>query len=251
MEGVGLASAFAAGTISFVSPCVLPLVPAYLSMVTGVSASEIRGGSVPRGLLVLGVGLFVVGFTAVFVLLQLTISTVSQVFVSNQVIIRRVAGVAVATMGLALVIVASGRLSLLMRDWRPKISEGLLRNRAGIWAAPLLGAAFAFGWTPCIGPVLGSVLAVANTTETVVRGTFLLVAYSAGLGIPFLLVALGASKALGVLERLRRHSSKLMAVAGAGLMVFGGLLLFNKVSMIAIWLQQVFSSVGLDGLSRI
>jgi cytochrome c-type biogenesis protein len=251
MESVGVVSAFVAGTISFVSPCVLPLVPAYLSMVTGVSASEIKEGSVPRGPLVVGVSLFILGFTAVFVLLQLTISSFSQIFIANQVTMRRVAGITVALMGIALIAVMSGRFPRLSRDVRPKAAEGLLRNRAGIWAAPLLGAAFAFGWTPCIGPVLGSVLAVANTSETVVRGTFLLVAYSLGLGIPFLLVALGASKALGVLERLRPHSSKLVFIAGTGLVIFGGMLFFNKVSWIAIWLQKAFSAVGLDGLSRI
>lgn len=251
MDGVGLASAFAAGTVSFISPCVLPLVPAYLSMVTGLSASEIKEGSVPRGPLVLGVGLFVVGFTMIFVLLQLTISAVSQVFVSNQVIMRRVAGAVVVAMGVALLIVASGRFPRLMKEVRPKQVEGLLRSKAGLWAAPLLGAAFAFGWTPCIGPVLGSVLAIANTTETVVKGTVLLVAYSAGVGLPFLLVALGASEALAAIDRLRRHSAKLTAVAGAGLVAFGVLLLFNKISMIAIWLQQAFSAVGLNGLSRI
>ncbi len=251
MESIGLASAFVAGTISFVSPCVLPLVPAYLSMVTGISASEIKQGSVPRGALLLGVGLFVLGFTAVFVLLQLTISTISQVLVVNQVTMRRVAGVVVIAMGLALLGVSTGRFPLLMREVRPKATEGLLRNRAGLWAAPFIGAAFAFGWTPCIGPVLGSVLAVANSSETVGKGTVLLVAYSAGLGMPFLLVALLTSKALGVMERIRPHASKVVALGGLGLAGFGGLLLFNKVGVIAGWLQQAFSAVGLDALSRV
>lgn len=251
MESVGLASAFVAGTVSFVSPCVLPLVPAYLSMVTGMSASEIEQGSVPRGPLVLGVFLFVVGFTAVFVVLQLTVSAVSHVFVSNQVVLRRGAGVVVAAMGAILVAVAGGRSPWIMRSVRPSPAEGLLHNKTGLWAAPLLGAAFAFGWTPCIGPVLGSVLAVANTSDTVGRGTLLLLAYSAGLGLPFLLVALGTSKVLGLAKRLRPHSDKLVGIAGVTLMVFGALLFFNKVSMIAIWLQRSFSAIGLDGLSRI
>jgi len=251
VESVGVASAFVAGTVSFLSPCVLPLVPAYLSMITGMSASEIEEGSVPRGPLVLGVILFVIGFTAVFVLLHLTVSAVSQVLVSNQVVLRRVAGLVVVIMGAALVAFAAGRFPWLMKTVRPSSAEGLLRNKRGLWAAPLLGAAFAFGWTPCIGPVLGSVLAVANTSGTALKGTLLLLAYSAGLGVPFLLVAVATSKALGVAKRLRPHSGKLVAIAGVTLVAFGALLFFNKVSIISIWLLRGFSAVGLDGLSRI
>ncbi len=251
MRSVGVATAFLAGAVSFLSPCVLPLVPAYLSMVTGVSASEIKEGSVPRGLLLAGVALFVLGFSTVFVLLQLTVSSVSRLFVVNQVAMRRIAGLVVLAMGLALLAFAWGRFPRLMKDLRPRAAEGLLRSRTGLVAAPFIGAAFAFGWTPCIGPVLGSVLAVANTTETALRGTILLLAYSAGLGVPFLLVALGTARAMSVLGRLKPHSSKLVAVAGAGLAVFGVLLFLNKISIVAIWFQRSFSALGLDWLGTI
>lgn len=260
MGNVGTWLAFGAGALSFLSPCVLPLVPAYLAMVTGMSASDIREGQASRLRAATGAILFMLGFAAVFVAMQLTVSAVSRTLVTNQVILRRLGGAVVVSMAVVLALEASGKTTIFSREFRPSrapvsgngTSRGGQRGAArSLFAAPLVGMAFAFGWTPCIGPVLGSVLAIAGTQETAGRGAILLLAYSAGLGVPFVAVALGASKAVSALGRLKKSSTKLMWAGSVGLAAFGILLLTNRTSAVAIWLQRLFLGLGLDRLAGI
>jgi cytochrome c-type biogenesis protein len=290
MESVGIAAAFAGGLVSFLSPCVLPLVPPYIAMMTGFSVAELEHGVAPRWRAAASSLMFVVGFSAVFIAMQLTVSAVSRAMVSNQVLLRRVGGGVVLAMSLLLAAEATGKLRILSRDYRFDISRLRKRNGGGsepgaetgrspslrdepgaccypteseasdtdrsgtdrtFYLAPLMGAAFAFGWTPCIGPILGAVLAVAGSDRSISRGLLLLLAYCGGLGVPFVLVSVAMGRATGLLKRLRRHSAKLIAASSAALAAFGLLLLFNKTALIAIWLQQVFRQVGLSRLAGI
>ena len=239
------AAAFGGGVLSFLSPCVLPLVPVYLSMTTGLGVSELHSREGHRVRTVLrGAGLFVAGFSLVFVALGLSATALGAVLLRNQVPITRGAGALVIAMG----------VFLLIGTWRPsRIGTRELRfhprpGRWGVWAAPVAGAAFGFGWTPCIGPVLGSVLTVAAQQDRVVQGGMLLLAYSAGLGIPFLLTGLAFDRAVVALRWVRRHTQSLVRISAGLLIAYGVLLAFDRLSWVTLQLQQAAISVGLEGL---
>lgn len=209
--------AFGGGIISFVSPCVLPLLPGYLAMMSGHSTADIADGRVPMRRMLGTVGLFVAGFTVVFAVLGATATSLSQVINRNLPDITRVAGVVVIVFGLlvvALAIWGEGPLSGLNRQARIDVRP----SRLGRVAPPVMGMAFAFGWTPCVGPILTVVLANAATQDTVGRGIALLVAYSLGLGIPFLLAAMGLAS---VFTRLRRWLRPINIASGLALAAFG------------------------------
>lgn len=237
---LGLATAATAGAISFLSPCVLPLVPGYLSYVAGgagVTASE----SKLRAFGVVGPAiLFVLGFTVIFVLLGLSAMALGGVLQRYQVEANVIGGGLVALFGLAM----TGLLRLpfgLMADrrWRgPK-------QVSGPYGAFLLGIAFGFGWTPCIGPVLGSILAVAATSAG--NGAVLLGAYGLGLGVPFLLAALFFGKAAAILKGLRRTGAALNVCAGIVMVGMGLLMMTGRVQEIAIWLLINFPALGSIG----
>lgn len=239
-----IAAAFFAGMLSFLTPCVLPLVPAYLSLMTGISATEVREGAADKWRIVVAVSLFVLGFTAVFVAIHASASLISRTLVGNQVVIRRVAGLLISAMGILLIVSSLGKAQTLLRDRRfePRLKE------MGLWAAPVMGMAFAFAWSPCIGPVLGAVLATAQVQSTMGRGTILLLAYSLGLGIPFMLAGLAMGRLVGVFDWFKKHNRGLMIFTGSALTVFGVMLFFNFVSVIAIWMQGLFRTIGLDWL---
>lgn len=216
MSGVGgFVTAFLAGVVSFVSPCVLPLVPGYLSFLTGETAGEPGERAGRRGTVATG-ALFVLGFTVVFVALGSTASLAGSLLAPYRDLLGRVAGVLIVLFGVLMLGVV--RIPWLYGEARfdPARARGL-----GRWAAPVVGAAFAFGWTPCVGPVLGSILSLAGSSGDVARGAALLLAYSAGLGVPFLAVAVFLGSAGPVLRRLQRHSATVQRVSGAVLIVFG------------------------------
>jgi cytochrome c-type biogenesis protein len=211
------ALAFAAGVVSFASPCVFPLVPGYVSFVTGERATE-EGTHRP----LLPILLFIAGFAAVFTLLGAFSSALLPTI--RGVTGQRVAGVIVLVFGVLMIVTALGRGSVrLYAEHRPFLQ----RVRPGpAWAAPM-GMAFAAGWTPCIGPVLGGILAMASQGSTG-RGALLLLCYSCGLGLPFLLVGLGIDRLMGAVGWVRRHFVPITAISGAMLVLVGGLLLSGR-----------------------
>jgi cytochrome c-type biogenesis protein len=218
-----------AGLVSFLSPCVLPLVPGYLSYVTGMSADP------RRGRLVLGSLLFVAGFAVVFVAGGVLFGGLGSVLLGNAEVITRVLGVLTILLGLAFLGVLPG----LMREVRIHRMPS-----AGLAGAPLLGVVFGLGWTPCIGPTLAVVMALGLNEGSASRGALLAVAYALGLGVPFVVAALAYSRALRTFQAIRRHS-RLITRVGGGMMVAVGVLLVT-----GLWGEMIASMQGLIGAFR-
>ncbi|WP_236683112.1 cytochrome c biogenesis CcdA family protein [Demequina globuliformis] len=206
--------AMLAGLVSFASPCVVPLVPGYLGYVSGMAGAD-SGGKKSRPRLVLGVLLFIAGFSAVFVTLAIVVSAAGAAFEAQLDIITRVLGVVVILMGLAFM----GAMPFLQNERRFHVSP-----KAGLAGAPVLGIVFGLGWTPCIGPTLSAVITLGLTEGTVGRGALLAVAYCLGLGLPFLALALWFERSGRVLAWLRKHRRALQLVGGAMLVILGVML---------------------------
>lgn len=243
--GVTYLAAFGGGLISFLSPCVLPIVPGYLSLVTGLDVAEIEEGARHHlRRIARDTALFVAGFTTVFLLLQLSATAVSRLVFRNHVVLTRVSGLVLLAMGLFLIGSLVLRAPWLYQEKRfhPKLS------RFGPFAAPVAGAAFGFAWTPCIGPILASVLAVAASSKETLRGVFLLLAYSAGLGVPFLVMGLAFGKVSGAVAWARRHATGLTLAACISLAFFGVLLTLNRLTWVTSQLQEAARAVGLEWL---
>lgn len=245
---VQLVVAFGAGVISFVSPCVLPLLPGYLSMMSGYSASELEAGEVSNGRMLRVILLFIAGFTLVFAALGAAASGFGQFLAQNLGTFTRLAGLVVVCFGVLMVAMAvsnRGFLGALNRERRVEVRP----SRLGVWAPPVMGAAFGFAWTPCIGPVLTVILATAATQETLGQGVLLLVAYSLGLGVPFLLAGLGLFKFFG---RLKPHLRTINIVSGILLTAFGVVMLTGNLSVMSAWFSNLFLSVPfLEDLANI
>jgi cytochrome c-type biogenesis protein len=236
--------AFAAGLLSFVSPCVLPLVPPYLCYMAGVSLDQLTGeGTEPvaRRIVTFSALAFVLGFTTVFVVLGATASTIGRLVASYREILGLLGGVAVIIMGLHFLGVFN--LALLHREARIQVKS----HPAGPVGAYIVGLAFAIGWTPCIGPVLGTVLFVAGAEQTVVRGAGLLAAYSLGLGLPFLAAALFAGPFMAWMKRFRSHLGTVEKTMGALLVVTGVLLMTGQITVFSFWLLSLFPSMAQIG----
>ncbi|MBI5013670.1 MAG: cytochrome c biogenesis protein CcdA [Methylocystis sp.] len=216
MADVTFPAAAAAGLLSFLSPCVLPLVPPYLTYLAGVSMEdlEIETRSRARRDILLSSILFVLGFTTVFVALGATASAFGGLLRANLHILSWVAGGIIILMGLHFIGLL--KVSLLYREKRAEITKPI-----GLFGSYVMGLAFAFGWTPCIGPILAAILAVAGTQETVALGATLLATYSLGLGLPFILAALALGRFLAFVARFRRHFGKVEKIVGV-LLVFTG-----------------------------
>lgn len=243
--GVGYAAAFGGGLISFLSPCVLPIVPAYLSVITGLDITEASQGSRRQLVRVArDTGLFIAGFSAVFILLGLSATTIGHALFTNHVLITRISGLAVLSMALFV----AGSLVLqapwLYAEHRFHPSP----SRFGPLAAPVAGAAFGFGWTPCIGPVLGSVLAVAASRGRAADGALLLAAYSAGLGVPFLAAGLAFSRLTGAFGWVKHHFTGITLASAGALALFGVLLTLNRLTWVTSQLQSALHAVGLGRL---
>ncbi len=243
-DPLGLLVAFGAGILSFLSPCVLPLVPGYVSMVSGISVEEMRSGSRPerRALLRGSLG-FVLGFTLVFTALGAAASGVGQLLLRHQRGLDIVAGALVVAMGLWLAGVAVPRFAMSERRFHPRPS------RLGAWAPPVMGMAFAFGWTPCIGPVLGAVLGLAATRATLGSGIALLVVYSLGLGVPFVATGLAFGRLSTFWSLARRRIWAVDLAAGACLVAFGMLLVTGELHLVSAGVGDVLRAVGLGRLS--
>jgi cytochrome c-type biogenesis protein len=253
---VAAAVAALVGLVSFASPCVLPLVPGYLSYVTGLAGAGARtaapattsagGGTATavrtdaddrstRGRMVLGALLFVLGFTAVFVAFGAAFGGLGRLLLQHADVLTRVFGVVTIVMGLAFL----GWLPFLQRTARLSA-----RPVGGLAGAPLLGVVFGLGWTPCLGPTLAAVNSLAYVEATAGRGAFLGVAYCLGLGVPFVLVALGARWALGATSFLRRHARSVTRVGGALLVVVGVLLVTGAWTEMMGWLRSWLATTG-------
>jgi cytochrome c-type biogenesis protein len=237
--------AFGGGIISFASPCVLPLVPAYLSIVTGLDVSEVQSGAREHlGRVARDTALFVAGFSAVFILLGLSATTVGRAVFRNKVVLTRASGVVVVAMALFLLgsLVLRSPWLYQERRFHPDLS------RFGLFAAPVAGAAFGFGWTPCLGPVLASVLAVASTQQQAAQGAALLGIYSLGLGVPFLVTGLAFGRVAGAFRWVKRHFTGLTATSAAALGGFGILLIMNRLVWVTSEMQRALNLVGLHRL---
>ncbi len=236
---VGFIGAFLAGVLSFLSPCVLPLIPGYLSFMTGLTAAELSDDSRPLGQIMGTAFLFVLGFSAVFVVLGASASVLGQFLTQYRDLIEKVAGLAVIVFGVFMLGVI--RIPGLYGEARMNLARS---RRFGRGAALVMGMAFAAGWTPCVGPILGAILTLAASTGSVAHGALLLFAYSLGLGVPFLLVALLFGSVRPLLGWLNRHSEIINKVAGATLVVIGVLIFTGRLTVIASWLTQVLPSFG-------
>ncbi len=274
---VSLAGAFLAGLVSFLSPCVLPLVPGYISMLSGIGMEQLRQGEVPRSGLFSSAVAFVAGFSVVFIAFGASASAVGAFLKQNRNLLAPVAGALILLFGLHLigaliklklrigvilgVILAALGVAALLRQgplfaglkamhffslsligfFGPALARWLNRDvhlrssitQPGLWSGFLLGFAFAFGWTPCIGPILTAVLALAAASDTIARGILLLTVYSAGLAIPFLLTALGISQFMAFYKNFRKYLHVVEVFSGALLLFVGGLVFFNKLTWLA------------------
>ena len=255
VEGVSYLAAFGGGVVSFASPCVLPIVPAYLSVITGLDVAEVRSGPQHHlGRIARETTLFVAGFSAVFILLGLSATAVGQALFRNHLLLTRLSGVAVLTMALLLI----GSLALgsgaglpgrLRAPWM--YAEARFHpspSRFGPFAAPVAGAAFGFGWTPCIGPILASVLAIAATQGRALEGAALLACYSLGLGVPFLATGLALGRLAGAFDWVRRHFTVLTLSSALVLAGFGILLALDRLTWVTTQLQTALQAVGLGRL---
>jgi cytochrome c-type biogenesis protein len=243
-EHVTLLAAFGAGLLSFISPCVLPLIPGYLSFISGLSLDEMRGtvavaggGSVAvsappdvRRRVLLASLAFILGFTLVFVAVGATASAIGQLVSQRLPLLGRIAGVIIILFGLHTMGVL--RIEWLYQEKRLQQS----RRPAGPFGAMLVGIAFAFGWTPCIGPILSGILFLAGSQDTVGQGVRLLAVYSLGLGVPFFATAVAINRFFGALARIRPHYHKIEVVSGALLVVIGFLIFTNRFTILAQWL---------------
>jgi cytochrome c-type biogenesis protein len=238
---LGFATAFAAGVISFLSPCVLPLVPGYVSFVAGSSLEDLRDGQASRLQAFLLALTFVVGFSVVFVSFGASATALGQLLLDYRYELGMVAGVIVILFGLQMLGLTP--FNLMNQEARFQVDAGGGR----MMGAFVLGLAFAFGWTPCIGPVLGAILTLGASTADVGTGAMLLAVYSAGLGLPFLLAALFTGALLGWLRALGRAGRRMQQGAGALLVVMGVLMLTGRLELIAFWLLETFPALGMIG----
>ncbi|HEX8664434.1 MAG TPA: cytochrome c biogenesis protein CcdA [Beijerinckiaceae bacterium] len=239
MPDVSFAAALIGGLISFLSPCVLPLVPPYLSYLAGVTLEELQARDdwgVRRRALLTAL-LFVAGFTTVFVLLGATASALGHLVRQYVGVLSTLAGLAIVVMGLHFM--GLFRIGFLYREARISVDKSM-----DVWGAYVMGLAFAFGWTPCIGPILAAILAVAGSETSVWRGAALLAVYSAGLGIPFVLAALAMNPFVALLKRVRSRFVHVERAMGALLVLTGIGFLSGWVQTASYWLLEAFPGLG-------
>ena len=231
-------AAFAVGLVSFISPCVLPLVPGYLSAISGLSVAELAGGQ--KRAQALGPALlFCLSFGVMFVALGMTATGLGEALLDRRETLRKVAGITIVLMGV--LFIATLFVSRLNRGWRP---ESLLR-RASTGGPVIAGLAFAVAWLPCTGPTLGAILTAAGTQDTVGKGGVLLAFYALGLAVPFILSAVAFTRVTGIFRFFRDHWTAITVVSGAVLIVMGVLLYTNELTELNAWLQDR----GVNGIS--
>lgn len=245
IQDVTIIGAALAGVLSFVSPCVLPLVPPYLGFLAGVSLEQLNGEEGDRAAATRRVFfsalVFVLGFSTVFVLLGATASFLGQFIRGYLDYLGYVAGAAIIVMGLHFLGVF--RIGLLYREARVHVEK----KPAGPLGAYLIGLAFGFGWTPCVGPILAAILFVAGSEDTVGQGALLLSAYALGLGVPFLIAALFAGPFLGFMKRFRKHMGLVEKAMGGVLVLTGIMFLTGQMAVLSYWLLETFPALQTVG----
>ncbi|MDI6778820.1 MAG: cytochrome c biogenesis protein CcdA [Bacteroidota bacterium] len=237
MDNIGILTAFAFGFLSFISPCVLPIVPGYISFISGVSLLEIEKSSnskVARRKIILNTLLFVLGFSVVFILLGATATAIGQFLFANLTILSQIAGGIIIIFGLHL----AGVFKIKFLNYEKRIHSQL--KPLGYLGSFVVGLAFAFGWTPCIGPILGGILALAAQKETVGEGIVLLASYSAGLGIPFLITGFSLSIFYNAFNKIKHHFRKIEIAGGVLLIIVGILMFTGSLMVIANYLTKWF-----------
>jgi len=236
MHDVSVPAAVLAGLISFLSPCVLPLVPPYLVYLTGATIEHVANkeeAATSKRAVMLSALLFVLGFSTVFVALGASASLIGGLIRAWSAQLSILAGIVIIVMGLHFL--GLTRIGLLMREGRLPIPKPV-----GLWGAYVMGLAFAFGWTPCIGPILAAILSIAAAEATVVKGAGLLAVYSAGLGIPFLVAAFMVEQFSALFSRMKRHLATVERAMGVLLVVTGIGFLTGAVSNVSVWLLETF-----------
>jgi cytochrome c-type biogenesis protein len=239
MHDVSIPAAMIAGLISFLSPCVLPLVPPYLIYLTGATIEHVAQGETEKSskrAVMISALMFVIGFSTVFVALGASASFIGSLIRAWSAQLSIAAGVVIIVMGLHFL--GLTRVGLLMREGRLPIPKPV-----GLWGAYVMGLAFAFGWTPCIGPILAAILSMAAAEATVARGAGLLAVYSAGLGIPFLAAAFMIEQFSSLFSRLKRHLASVERVMGVLMVITGVGFLTGSVSSISNWLLETFPAL--------
>ena len=239
MHDVSIPAALIAGLVSFLSPCVLPLVPPYLIYLTGATIEHVahdeKAANSKRAVMISAL-LFVLGFSTVFVALGASASLIGSLIRAWSAQLSILAGIVIIVMGLHFL--GLTRIGLLMREGRLPIPKPV-----GLWGAYVMGLAFAFGWTPCIGPILAAILSIAAAESTVARGAGLLAVYSAGLGIPFLIAAFMVERFSALFARMKTHLATVERAMGVLLIVTGIGFLTGAVSNVSIWLLETFPSL--------
>jgi cytochrome c-type biogenesis protein len=242
---VSIGAAFLAGLLSFLSPCVLPLVPPYLCYMTGYSLDDLAEGSEGQAGKARAVAaaavLFVAGFSAVFITMGVTASAVGQVLREHMGLLGKIAGVVIILMGLHFLGLL--RIGVLYRQaqFQPQMKQ------AGLVGAFVIGLAFGFGWTPCIGPILAVILAVAASSESVAQGTALLAIYSAGLGVPFIAAAVFLGRFLSFFRRFRQHLAAVERAMGLFLVATGVMFLTGSIQTLSYWFLEMFPGLATLG----
>jgi cytochrome c-type biogenesis protein len=238
-------AAFAVGFVSFVSPCVLPLVPGYLSAVSGVSIADMRSGEHKLSAILWPAAIFCLSFTIMFVALGMTATSIGSSLRDSKQTLDRAAGFVILAMGIFFLLTPF--VPKLNREWRPDA----LISRAGAGGPVIAGLAFAVAWTPCVGPTLASILAAASAADTVGHGGVLLAFYSLGLAVPFLLTAVAFDRATTGFRWIRNHYMAVTAASGAILVFMGVLMLTGELTRLNIQAQAWLQDLGLDFLYRV
>ncbi|MEP1518986.1 cytochrome c biogenesis protein CcdA [Ascidiaceihabitans sp.] len=230
--------ALTAGIISFLSPCVLPIVPPYLAYMSGMSVGDMTSQDADRRKTIVTALFFVMGLSTVFLILGFAASAFGMFFLQNQILFAQISGVVIIIFGLHFV----GVFRIPFLDQEARIEAG--DQGGSSFGAYVLGLAFAFGWTPCIGPQLGAILSLAASEGSVARGTLLLGIYAAGLGIPFLLAAIFISRAMGVMNKIKRHMVMIERCMGALLILVGLAMVTGAFTSMAFWLLETFPALA-------
>jgi cytochrome c-type biogenesis protein len=238
-------AAFAVGFVSFVSPCVLPLVPGYLSAVSGVSVTDMRSGEHKLSAVLWPAAVFCLSFTIMFVALGMTATGIGSTLRQSKQTLDTAAGIVIIAMGVFFLL--TPLVPRLNREWRPDV----LISRAGAGGPVIAGLAFAIAWTPCVGPTLASILAAASAADTVGHGGVLLAFYSLGLAVPFLLTALAFDRATNAFRWIRTRYVLVTAVSGAVLVFMGVLMLTGELTRLNVEAQALLHDMGLDFLYNV